>query len=258
MKQRRMTIVAVACGLACALCVGLFMLSVRNEANAARAEALARYGGEQVEVCVAARDIPAGERVEASAVETKMWLADLLPDDAISAAGDVVGKTASSDVVKGEVLSGRRFDQQHSAIDVPAGKEAVSVPAKAVQAVGGALSAGMVVDVYASGESGATVLGREVLVLDASIGTSSTLGTSSAGWVTLAVDPDRVEELVAASAKTDLYFVLPGARAQEAKSAQSSKAAAESERGEAGGNPDSSQPAPTASEAPDAQGGDGR
>jgi len=97
-----------------------------------------------------------------------------------------------------------------------------------------------------------------VLVLDASIGTSSTLGTSSAGWVTLAVDPDRVEELVAASAKTDLYFVLPGARAQETKSAQSSKAAAESERGETDGNPDSSQPAAEASEASDAQGGDGR
>ena len=51
---------ALACGLCCALCVALYLASVRGEVDAARAEALERYGGDQVEVCVAKRDMAAG------------------------------------------------------------------------------------------------------------------------------------------------------------------------------------------------------
>ena len=49
MKQKQMTALAIGCGLACALCVAIFMASVQGQADAERAEALARYGGEQVE-----------------------------------------------------------------------------------------------------------------------------------------------------------------------------------------------------------------
>ena len=69
MKQRQLMIIAVACGLVCAACIALFMVKVQGEASAARAEALARYGGEQVEVCVATRDVAAGERIDVSAME---------------------------------------------------------------------------------------------------------------------------------------------------------------------------------------------
>ena len=57
MKRSRTTIIGIACGLACAACVFAYAQGVRGEADAARAEALARYGGEQLEVCVAKRDI---------------------------------------------------------------------------------------------------------------------------------------------------------------------------------------------------------
>ena len=70
MKQRQMTAIAIGCGVACAVCVAAFMASVQGKADADRAEALARYGGEQAEVCVATRDIAAGERVDLSAVES--------------------------------------------------------------------------------------------------------------------------------------------------------------------------------------------
>ena len=74
MKRSRTTIIGIACGLACAACVFAYAQGVRGEADAARAEALARYGGEQLEVCVAKRDIAAGESVDASAVETRLWV----------------------------------------------------------------------------------------------------------------------------------------------------------------------------------------
>ena len=50
MKRSRTTIIGIACGLACAACVFAYAQGVRGEADAARAEALARYGGEQLEV----------------------------------------------------------------------------------------------------------------------------------------------------------------------------------------------------------------
>ena len=210
MKQRTMKITAVACGAACAVCIGAFLASVQGQANAERAEVLARYGGEQVEVCVATRDIAAGERLDASAVETRLWVADLLPEQAVREMGDAVGQTATTSILKGEAISAKRFENERGMLEVPTGKEAVSVPAKAVQAVGGAIRAGMSVDVYAAGDSSTTVIAEDVVVLDTSVGGSSSLVSSDAGWVTLAVDPDRVQEVIAAASRTTLYFVVPG------------------------------------------------
>ena len=214
MKQSHMTVAAVACGVACAVCVAAYLASVQGEAEAARAEALERYGGEQVEVCVATRDIAAGERVDLSSVETRMWVADLLPDAPVRESAAIVGKTATSSIVKGEVVSEKRFESDRDTIEVPQGKAAVSVPAKAVRAVGGAIRPNMSVDVYSTGGSKTTLLASDVLVLDTSVGKSASLPSSDAGWITLAVDPAHVEEVVAASNKTDLYFVLPGQRAE--------------------------------------------
>ena len=220
MSQRKITIAAVASGMLCALCIALFLWSVQGEADAARAETLARYGGEQVEVCVATRDVAAGERLDASAVETRLWVADLLPDQAISDSGDAVGNIATSSILKGEVISAKRFEESAGGFDVPRGKEAVSVPAKAVQAVGGAIGPGMSVDVYSSGSSGTVPLARDVAVLATSVGETGSLASSGAGWITLAVDPEKTEELIAASNTTTLYFVLPGATPEQGKATE--------------------------------------
>jgi len=213
MKQKQMMIIAITCGLLCAGCVALFMVGVHGEADAARAEALSRFGGEQVEAYVATRDIVAGERVDLSAVETKLWVADLLPERAVRSSSDVVGKTATSNIYKGEVITEGRFEVGKDAIEVPAGKQAVSVPAKAVQAVGGAIRAGMSVDIYSSGGSSTTAIASGVTVLDSSVSSSG-----ADGWITFAVEPDRVQELIAASNKTTLYFTLPGQAAPKGSS----------------------------------------
>ena len=228
MKQKQMMAIAIGCGVACAVCVGVFMASVQGQADAARAEALARYGGEQVEVCVATRDIIAGERVDLSAVEVKLWVADLLPEGALRSAGDAVGKVATSSILKGEVVSAKRFESARDTLDVPEGKEAVSVPAKAVQAVGGAVRPGMKVDVYSSGDTTTSVIAQSVMVLATSVGESGSLASSGAGWITLAVDSGKTNEIIAASNKTTLYFVIPGEQeaSQAAESSQSASAAA--------------------------------
>lgn len=226
MKRKRSILLGLACGVLCALCVGAYVVQVDEQASAVRAEALARYGGEQIEVCVAKRDIAAGETVSDSAVETKMWVAALLPEGALTNREDAVGKTTGTSILKGEVLLARRFDAQTSAIDVPQGFTAVSVPAREVQAIGGALMPGMKADVYAIGASSAERILTQATVLATSASEAGT-GTSSASitWVTLAVAPQKVQEVIAAAENLDLYFVLPA----EVQSDASKEAAAEDE-----------------------------
>ena len=216
MKGNKAIIAGVVCGLAAAACVFMYAQSIKADADAARAETLARYGGEQVEVCVAKRDIAAGENVDASSIETKLWVADLLPANSIRNANDVVGTKASSLVLAGEVLTQRRFQGDDVKLDVPSGKCAVSLAAKDVQAVGGAVCAGSVVDIYATGSATTEALARGVSVLATSAKTSqaSSSGDSKTSWVTVAIASEQAEELVSAAQKTDIYFTIPATTGQ--------------------------------------------
>lgn len=212
MKRSKTAVVALLCGVVCAGCVFAYTQSVRGEADAARAEALAQYGGEQVEVCVAKRDIAAGETLDASSVETRLWVADLLPAEAIRSLDDALGQSVSSAMVQGEVLSLRKLGEVGSSLDVPDGMTAVSVPAKDVQAVGGAISTGSNVDMYATGGTSTDLIAQDVLVLATSAGETS---GGDVTWITVAVAPESAQEIVSAAQKTELYFTLPGKKLTE-------------------------------------------
>ena len=191
-------------------CVLLYLQDAGAQVDAARAEALDRFGGDQVEVCVAKRDIAAGEIVDAGSFEKRMWVVALLPDDPLTQDDDVLGKQVTSTVLKGEVLTSRRFEETSSAVDVPGELTAVSVPARDVQTVGGALRPGMLVDVYATGSSSTTLVAHSVLVLATNASSHSKTGNDSVSWVTLALDPVNVQEVVAVAQTSELYFTLPG------------------------------------------------
>lgn len=205
------TVVGIVCAATCALCVFGYTQSVRGEADRIRDEALAKYGGDQVEVCVATRDISAGETLNAASIENKMWLVSMLPDQAVTSSRQVVGKQVTSPIVAGEVITSKRFGTLSSAFDVPSGMVAVSVSAKEVQAVGGALKPGSNVDIYSVGASGVSLIAQGVNVLATStIDESGANSGSALSWVALAIKPDAVSDLIAAQEKTQLYFALPG------------------------------------------------
>lgn len=207
MKRSKTLIVGILCGLVCAVAVFLYTQGVKADADESRAEALERYGGEQIEVCVALRDIAVGEKIDATNTTTKLWVADLLPADAIRSFSEVSGREATSPILSGEVLSEKRFLDSEKTWDVPVGLCVLSVPAKDVQTVGGSLVAGMKVDVYATGAS-TDLLAEEVLVITTNTDGDESSG-SSVSWVTLALEPETVQEIITASQKLELYFVLP-------------------------------------------------
>lgn len=216
--KRGALIAGLISGALCAGCVFAYSVQVRGEADEARIEAMQRYGGEQVDVLVATKDIYPGETVDASNAEVKTWLSDLLPSGCVTSFDDVKGVQAASLIISGEAISHRRFDSGGSGIDVPQGCVALSVPAEDVQAVGGALSAGDVVDVYATGSQTACI-GKQIMVLATNVEHSS--GTKAkVSWVTLAVPVEQSQEFVTASQSMDIYFVLPASEVDRQPSEQ--------------------------------------
>lgn len=207
MKKKAPLVIGILCGLVCAGCVFAYTLQLEQQASSARAEAMARYGGEQVEVMVATRDIYPGESLNSSNTTTRTWVSDLLPDDCVTDLKEVQGTQLSSLVIEGEAISLKRFETESVELEVPEGCVALSVPAKDVQAVGGSLSAGSKVNVYATG-SQTNCLGTNVLVL-ATNASSTESENASVSWVTLAVPEDQSQDYVAASQSMEIYFTLP-------------------------------------------------
>lgn len=216
MSTKQKTLIAgCISGVLCAACVGVYVVSVQAKAQEAQAEALARFGGEQVQVCVAKHDIAAGETLAESDIEERMWVASLLPEHAVTERADAVGKQLGSTILAGEVVSSARFGFDTTAVDVPDGMYAVSVPAQRVQAVGGALSPGIKADVFAIGPSGTVKLASAALVLATST-SQDTKSSDADAWITLAIEPSRVQELVQAAENQTLYFALPSKSVAEA------------------------------------------
>lgn len=209
-RQRKQTIISAVCAAVAVLGVFAYTASVNSEAAMARAAAIHSYGGERVEVVVATKDIPVGSPVDESNVMTQEWLVDLLAQgEAATSVDQVAGKVAQADIKRNEPIMLDRVGSGASRIAVPVGLSAVSVSSDDVLAVGGAIQKGSFVDVYVETAEGEVVLlGQKILVLETS--TSENPSTKQqVTWVTLAVTPASVSELIMASSKGTIHFVLP-------------------------------------------------
>ncbi|MDO4590100.1 MAG: Flp pilus assembly protein CpaB [Slackia sp.] len=211
MRQRANLIAGAICGVVCVACVLSYASDLRADVEEERSAALARYGGEQVEVFVATDDIAPGDMLDASNSEKRLWLSELIPEGALFDAADLESTPATSPIYAGEVILKSRFDEEEDvALQVPDGKCAVSLPAESVSAVGGSVAPGSSVDVYATSGAATDLIAARVLVLSTST-TALEEGSSKKDvtWITVAVNPEAVAELITASQKSELYFALP-------------------------------------------------
>ena len=187
--------------------------SIRAEAERERQDLLAAYGGDVVTVCVASHDIAAGELLDEGDVRLEDWVAGLLPAGAATSIEDVVGKRVSSSVPERAVLCPVYFQERTGGLEVPEGAVAVSVAVDPAHAVGGSVAPGDAVDVYLSGAGLADRICRATVIDTSAEQTGGASGDLS--WVTLAVEPDRVSELLAAVAQGTVSLVAPGSGVDE-------------------------------------------
>jgi pilus assembly protein CpaB len=187
---------------------------------------LASYGGEQVEIYTATRDIAIGETLSGENVSLRLWLSDLLPAGALFDQSKVFGQTITVPLMKNEPVVTAKLGELSVPVNVPEGLCAVSIPSDDVLAVGGAIRAGTFVTVYAADAAAVELIAEEVLVLETSNGAQLASGTSGGlfgtsasrsqlSWVTLAVEPDAAQELIAAACSKELHLVLPGGASDE-------------------------------------------
>jgi pilus assembly protein CpaB len=223
---KKRIVLALICGVVAAGAMAWYATGVRAEATQTRQQALSAYGGEQVGVYTATRDIAVGETLTSENVSSQLWLSDLLPAGALGEQGEVFGQTVTVPLMKNEPVVAAKLGELKAVVNVPEGLCAVSIPSKDVLAVGGAIRAGVFVTVYAADAEMVELIAEEVLILETSNAAFETAGTGSdlfgsstsrpqLAWVTLAVDPEIAQELIAASRTKELHLVLPGGESNE-------------------------------------------
>ncbi len=178
----------------------------------------------EVDILVAARDLPAVSVVDSTAVKIKKIHKSQLPPDALTSSPQVVGKVLTASMVEGEAFIKTSFANGTAGIylaaALPAGKRAVSVSLTDWSAMAGLLYPGGVVNVLVSfrppsltnnREGDPTTVttllqGLQVLAIgsqsianegyvDQSPGALASRGQPNQRMVTLLVDPKQAEIL---------------------------------------------------------------
>ena len=236
MRRSLRLLASVATGVLAVIIAASYGSSVRDEANRERQEMLAAYGGDLVSVCVATRDIDSGEVLDEANVQLEEWVGTLLPKGAYTALDEVVGREATSRIPARTVVCPAFLEEVDGAIEVPSGMVAVSVPANEQSAVGGAIAPGDRVDVYVS-DSGVADRLCSARVIDTST-RADEVGSTAIAWVTLAVEPESVSEVLAATARGTISLTLPdrasaGTTTEQSEEDQSQEGQGEEGQGEA-------------------------
>jgi pilus assembly protein CpaB len=144
--RKRSGLLIMLTGVAIALVAGLMVLSMGRQA-AAQQQAEVR----QVLVVMAARDVAQGTAIPADALMVQAFPADFIPQGAIPAPEQAVGKYTVTQLVKGQIVLASQLSATkrvgNLALSVPPGKVAVALPMTDLMSTAGAIKAGDHVDI---------------------------------------------------------------------------------------------------------------
>lgn len=191
--------------LAAVLCAS-YGQHVRDEAERVRTEALERYGGEVASLVVAAEGLEAGDVVDRQNVVERDWLVDLAPADAVTGLDSVLGAQVTVPVARGVPLTALNFRDDAAALEVPSGRVALSVSVTERLGVPPTVAPGTELAAYEVRDGGVRLVAEGLQVLRAA---SEQAGLGSKGALVLAVAPDDVAGVLAASAEGTLRLALP-------------------------------------------------
>ena len=182
MSRRARLLVSLVCALASAAVCLMYTGHVRGEAEQARTEAIARYGGDVVSLAVTTRAIEAGEVVQVGDVEQRDWISTLAPEGALMSVDDALGREVSVPAAAGWPLTELNFRDESQ------------------------MAVGAHVVMYRATENGAGLVGAEAIVM--AVPGANTSGATRT-TLTLAIKPDDVPLVLSASTAGDLRLVVP-------------------------------------------------
>ena len=205
MSTKTRVIIASLCSCVVAICFIGYSKQVQQNAEQMRKDAMAKYGGEVVELVVATCPLEVGDTVDTKCVKTCDWIVDLAPVEAIDDIDAVLGKTITVPLAQGAPLTKLNFKDSDSSLSVPSGYVLISVPVTPKLGV----TANTVQDThavaYSAKDSGTYLLASNVRIL-ANTSSDSLVSNKS---VSLAVLPDDVPKILEASNQGCLRLVLP-------------------------------------------------
>ena len=236
----------VLLGLLAALCAAVLMGTLAGRSELAAAPA-ADKGEQQVDVLIAARDLPPMSIIDSGAVTTKKVPQSQVPENALLNPVQVVGKVITSRMVANQLFSKACFPREGTGVALatalPPGKRAMSITLTDWSGMAGLLYPGSTVDVLVSfktlggghgpgDEMMATTLlqGLQVLAIgtqsiahdefrDKNPGALSNSGQINTRMVTLLVDTKQAEvlQLAMQSGSVSLAMRNPMDAAQESR-----------------------------------------
>ncbi len=214
MRHGKRLIASVASGLLAAALSLWYGASLQAGAEQERQEMLAAYGGDLVSVCVASRDIEAGETIDEGCVRVEEWVAGMLPSGALTSVDDVIGKQATSAIPEQAVLCPLYFEARSGSFGYTR-RPGCGLGGRRRRPCRGRLyRAGTSVDVYVSANGVADRLCGAHVIDTSAQGQGAASGDLS--WVTLAVEPDCVTVMLAATAKGTIALAAPGEEPMQA------------------------------------------
>lgn len=219
--EKKRLMISLVLGLSACIFMSLFVWRVSAHASISHNNMLAKFGGEKVEVLVAAKDIKPGELITKDNTKVQTWVLSLLSADVIDQnhMSAALNHRASEAIYEGEPLREKRINKQEHTLDkLPEGFSAVTVATDPVRALGGEIEIGMRVSALGlKGANEVEVLAPQVEIVSTSATSegkqsSSMLGDknkSNLSWVTLSVPDEFVSAIVSSAARGDIYLIMP-------------------------------------------------
>jgi len=150
MKVRWSVVMLVILGVAAALSAAVFTASM----SAQQIKEVVGATSPEVEILVAAADIPAATQVKADMFTVKMVQEDQAAQGSYKESTQIVGKTTAIAMVEGQVFTPAAFPVDgtgaHLAVGLPSGKRAVTIELTSYAGLEGLLYPGSIVDVITS------------------------------------------------------------------------------------------------------------
>ena len=205
--------IALSCAIVAVVASQAYAQDARRKEAQLRQETLERYGGDVVQLVVAAHQLEAGTTISESDVTLKEWVSELAPDGAVTEIDQAIGSTLSSPIPKGQVLTDLVLGSSGASVEIPAGTVAVSLALTDKLGLVSGVDAGSRVFAYRIDEGGTELISGKVTIVSVK---SEGGALSSTKNVTVAAKPDDIPGLLEAAAQGTLRLVVPASNVTEA------------------------------------------